>query len=400
MQIAFATWKFPALANTFILNEIVEVKKRGHDVSIWSIDRSDDEVVHEDVGAHRLLDRTFFLEDVIERRSTRSVEPYREDWLNDKVRALRPMAKELRRQGVDIVHGCFANNSATVAMAAARLAGIPFTFECHAHDLFVDLRFGEEKVREAAGIFSISDYNRRFLTDELGCSAEKIHIRRVPILADFCDTIERGGKDPELIVTVCRLHPIKGLADAIGAFERIASKHPNARFEIIGDGELRGELEAQAKASACGDRITFLGSLTNQETLTRVAKAGIFLLPSVIDEHGDRDGIPTSMIESMYLETPAVSTRVSGIPELIDHEVNGLLSAAGDVEAIAQNLDRLLTRAELAQEYGRKGREKVKAEFDVGRNIDVLLDNWQRIAALPRPTGRLGWLKRLVSPSR
>jgi len=395
MKVAFSTWKFPALPNTFILNEVVEVIKRGHDVSIYSIDRSDDDVFHDDVARFDLLAKTHVLNDFVARPGMlrrNEFARYTEDWLREKVHALRPIARHMEKEGVELIHGCFANNSATVAMVASRLTGIPFTFECHAHDLFVDLRYAREKIEQTQRIFAISDYNRRFLIDELGCSPEKVVIRRVPILKEYCDGIASGERQDGLVVFVGRLHAIKGLGDAIDAFHRVAARMPQARFLIIGDGELRQTLTDQVQALGLGDKVRFTGSLTNQESLAHVSRASVFLLPSVIDDRGDRDGIPTSLIEAMYLRTPAVSTRVSGIPELIDDGENGLLAEPGDVEAIAAGLERLLGDASLRERLGQSARAKVDAEFDVGRNIDILIDHWRAIVdSRPKP----GWLASL-----
>ena len=150
MKVAFVTWKFPALANTFILNEIVEVLKRGFEVAVYSIDRSEESVVHDDIGRYALLERTWFLEDFVPEASKHSQEfaEYSADWLRERVNGFRGLAEHMRRTGVDVVHGCFANNCSTVAMVTSRLAGLPFTFECHAYDLFVDMRFPDEKIAQ------------------------------------------------------------------------------------------------------------------------------------------------------------------------------------------------------------------------------------------------------------
>jgi len=390
MRIAFCTWKFPALANTFILNEIVEVRKRGHDVWIYSIDRSDDAVVHDDVHRYGLLDKTSFLADLVPENGGGEFERYTGDWLRDKVRAFRPLARRLRKDGIDVVHGCFINNSATVAMVAARLAGLPFTCECHAHDLFVDLRYGAEKIAAADGIFAISEYNRRHLIDELECPPEKVAIKRVPILTEFCDGIPEVAREDGLIVSVGRLHPIKGFEDALDAFALVARRDPRARYLIIGDGELEGALRAKTERLGLTDRVEFAGSLKNEDVLARVARASVSLLASVITPDGDRDGIPTSLIESMYLRTPAVSTRVSGIPELIDDGVNGMLADPGDVATLAAKVEEVLADSELRDRLGTRARAKVESEFDSGRNIDVLVDRWSEIVA-----SRRGFLRRL-----
>lgn len=392
MKIAFCTWKFPALANTFILNEIVEVLKRGHEAWIYSIDRSDDEVVNDDVERYGLLKRALFLDDFVTGGPVdRGVAKYGEDWLSEKLTALAPVANRMRRDGVQVVHGCFMNNSATVAMVTARLAGLPLTVECHAHDVFVDLRFAKEKISAADRIFSISDYNKRHLVDDLGCQPDKVVIRRVPILAEFCDAIGERTREEGLVVTVGRLHPIKGLHTALEAFARVAEKNDQARFLIIGDGEERESLEAKVDTLSLRGCVEFAGHMTNEESLARVASASAFLLPSEIAKDGDRDGIPTSLIESMYLRTPAVSTHVSGIPELIRDGENGFLAPPGDVAEIAAKLERLLGDKELRTELGEKARATVVGDFGVGRNIGILIDHWAEVIE-NRPQGLIARL--------
>ncbi len=381
MKVAFVTWKFPSLSTTFILNEIVEVLRRGFEVAIYSVEPSNETVVHEDVERFALRQRTWYLQDFVPEAGRRPHEfdAYAADWLGDRVAALRPLAEHMKRTGVDVVHGCFANNSATVAMVAARIAGLPFTFECHAHDIFVDLRYADEKVAEARCVFSISEYNRTHLVETIGCDPGKVVIRRVPILAGYCDSIDAGARTPGLIVSVARLHPIKGYDTAIDAFAKVAATASDARYAIVGEGELRGALEAQAARLGIADRVQFLGSLTNQETLRLVRRARAFVLPSRIGPDGDRDGIPTSMIEAMYLRTPVVSTRVSGIPELVDDGVDGFLADPEDAPTIAERLSRLLADDTLCERIGAAAREKVRAKFDVDRNIDVLIDKWREI---------------------
>ncbi|MEO0479907.1 MAG: glycosyltransferase family 4 protein [Planctomycetota bacterium] len=390
MKVAFVTWKFPALSNTFILNEIVEVKKRGVDVVIYSIDRSDDETVHCDVERHGLLERTFFFDDFVpEAARTKAgqeapspYDAYRVDWLRHRVHGFEAMAQHMLDTGVDVVHGCFANNSGTVAMVAARLAGLPYTFECHAFDLFCDFKFSDEKLAEAARIFSISDYNRRYMAGELGCDETKIPIRRVPILKEFCDEIDagvEGARDPGLVVSVARLAEIKGYDVALRAFQKVAAEHPEARYVIVGEGEDREALVALRDELGLQDRVEFRGVLQNREALRLVRSAQAFVLPSRIGSNGDRDGIPTSMIEAMYLRTPCISTRVSGIPELVSDGQDGLLAEPEDVDTVAAHWSRLLSNRDFRRELGERARAKVGRDFDCDRNIDVLIEHWTQI---------------------
>ena len=120
MKVAFCTWKFPALANTFILNEIVEVHKRGHEVSIYSIDPPDEDVVHPDVERYGLLSRTSFLGDFVPdgARPEKRFAKYADDWLLERVLAFRPIARKLTRAMVK-----YARQNQDAYVKNARIAG-------------------------------------------------------------------------------------------------------------------------------------------------------------------------------------------------------------------------------------------------------------------------------------
>lgn len=384
MKVAFVTWKFPALANTFVVNQIVDLQRRGHVVEVLSLQDADEQVVHESVAAHRLLDRTHYVSALVpdDRPAlSAALYPYARDSLWERVHAVPSVARRLREREIDVVHACFANNSATFAMLVAAAAELPFTFECHAYDLFVDFKLGAEKVAAAERIFAISEYNRRHLVERIGCPPEKVLVRRVPIDQSVCDTIRSTAREQGLVVYVGRLHPIKGLHHALSAFQRVVQRLPGARFVLVGDGGERESLEAHARSLGLAGRVRFTGGLPNAEALRYMARAEAFLLPSVPEADGDRDGIPTSLIESMYLGTPAVSTTVSGIPELIAHERNGLLAAPGDVAGIAAQLERLLFETSLREHLAAAAHETVRTRFSAAASTDALLCEWQRILA-------------------
>jgi Glycosyltransferase len=106
----------------------------------------------------------------------------------------------------------------------------------------------------------------------------------------------------------------------------------------------KGELFKKVKELHLTEKITFLGNMSNEDAMDLVAQSTIVILPSVIIKNGDRDGIPTSLIEAMYLKTPVISSRISGIPELIDDGINGFLTEPGDVRQIAEKNGRAIIR--------------------------------------------------------
>lgn len=381
MRIAFITYQFPVLANTFILNEITEILKRGHEVTIYALDRPLEGVVHADVAKFNLMDRThFFLDHIVEIPQNRvTFKEYAQDRLGGYLHALPQIAKQIVDNGTDIIHAAFSNRPCSAALALAKLTGLPMTFESHARDLFVDFELPEKKIAEAARIFTISDYNKRFFVEHHGCPEDKVIVRRVSIVEEFCDSIRGGTKDARTLVSVARLHPIKGLNYALEAVAEVRRTHPGLQYHIVGDGVCREALEAQAMALGLSDVVHFEGALSNEAALRFVNRATAFVLPCVIDSEGDRDGVPTALIESMYLETPAVSTTVSGIPELIDDGENGCLVAPGDIEALANKIRWLLDHADARSVMGRNAREKVQRVFSADRNARIVLDTWAEL---------------------
>jgi len=119
--------------------------------------------------------------------------------------------------------------------------------------------------------------------------------------------------------------------------------------------------------------IIFLGTVENTDVFRYMKEATLFLLPSVIADDGDRDGIPTSLIEAMCLKTPVISSKVSGIPELIDDGIDGFLVEPKNVDQIAKRIDFLLSNKDVRERMGEKARDKVNKMFDTEVNINKLL---------------------------
>jgi len=427
MKIAFITNSFPVLYNSFTANEIAQLVQRGVDVSILSLRRRAGGVSNEVSLA--LSNRALYLADFLKKRDgririrktlllaegrIRRLSPWLYDRLGQMMfgikggkpedkqyrsllgwnwHALEEVASLLRRGGYELIHAGFGNRPAEAAMILSRLSGLPFTFEAHAYDLFVDFPFAEQKLAEAASIFTISHYNSSYLVEELGCRPEKIALMRVTFNREHCDRVTHIQKDPNLIVAVCRLHPIKGLGDAIEAISLVARTNKQFRFVIVGTGPLEAELKAKVRTLGLEKYVIFQGSVGNEKALELMASAGILLLPSVIAPDGDRDGIPTSMIEAMYLRTPVVSTRVSGIPELVDDGINGFLTEPGDIEKMADRVRQLLNDNDLRSSMGAKARDKIERDFYERDTVDILMGQWRKILGSAQKADKAGSLE-------
>ncbi|MBT8397252.1 MAG: glycosyltransferase, partial [Gemmatimonadetes bacterium] len=263
MRIAFITHKFPHLANTFILNEITQVLRMGHEVTVYSLDRSDDKVLNGAVAEYDLPDKTrYFLDYVVEDPANRArFRAHSADRLERYLHAFPQIGEELQNSGTQLIHAAFGNRPCTAALALAQLTGLPLTFESHARDLFVDFRLAQEKIARAERVFTISDYNKRYLVERHGCPEEKLVVRRVSIVEEFCDSILGAPKEEDLLVTVARLHPIKGIHHALQALDLLRENHGNVRLHIIGAGELAGELEEEVARLGLSGSVVFMGPL-------------------------------------------------------------------------------------------------------------------------------------------
>ncbi|MFH1674657.1 MAG: glycosyltransferase [Pseudomonadota bacterium] len=409
MKIAYFLHTFPRLHNTFILNEIVQLKEKGNEVYIFSIHKSQDKVVNREVLS--LKDTTFYFEDfliehnqylirhffrVVKKLYTHSyffrrltakvlIKSNRTDidvakyhkgfgW---KIYALGLVAKKIQRDEIDIIHAGFANKPATAAMILSGLAGVPFSFEAHAYDLFVDFDFAKEKIEKAKKIFTISNYNKQYLIDHFKCPPSKIVVNRVPINKNHCDKIPGKPRSDSLITSVCRLHPTKGLEYAIEAFKLISQKRQDLRFTIIGGGPLENQLLEKVAQISLGDKVTFLGDISNEDAIRLISQSTMMVIPSVIAGNGDRDGIPTALIEAMYLKTPVIGSKISGIPELIEDGINGFLTEPGDVRGIADKMEKLLSDDSLRIAMGEAARRKVDNAFNVETNCAKLIHAWE-----------------------
>ena len=403
MKVAFVLPAFPVLHNTFTLNEIVGLIRHGVDVSILSLNRPRDNggLLNADVARYDLLRRTRFFDtfagsgpDVPDTCDPwmRHFQPRTPPWwrmlLHGSLRAPRPkvypfaaVAQWLVEEKYDVIHGAFGNRPATAALVLSTISGIPFTFEVHAYDLFVDFPFSRAKLDRASAVFTISQYNRRYLMETCGAPDGKVHVVRVSPNTPMLAGARAAARQEGLVVSACRLDPIKGLVYALQAMARIRAQRPRLRYEIIGDGPLRGELMAEARRLRIEDIVTFVGNVTNEDVCSRMRRAAVFLLPSVVAADGNRDGTPTAIAEAMQLEIPIVSSALSGIPELVEDEVTGILTKPGDVTAIATALDRLLQDESLRTRMGRAGKEKVVRECNVDTNVAAVRACWEEIVA-------------------
>jgi glycosyltransferase involved in cell wall biosynthesis len=262
-------------------------------------------------------------------------------------------------------------------MFTHRLSGIPFSFTAHAKDIFVsDPDSFPVKLEEARALITCTQYNRDFLSKQYGALCDgKLHcIYHGLDVSQFKFTLRRNVEtDEPLILSVARLVEKKGLGDLMAAAAILRRRGRIFQVEIIGSGPQREALQAQAKQLGLADQVRLLGAQAHETVCLAYQRASVFALPCVIASNGDRDGIPNVLLEAMASGVPVVSTPVSGIPELIESGVDGLLVPPNDPAALAEAIDKLLASQELRESLARAARAKIESSFSLDASAERLL---------------------------
>ncbi len=393
LRVAYLVKRFPRLSETFVLNEFLEIRRLGLAATLFALMDPGEKVVHQ--AARELQDEVRYL-NVAERpwysrwRLLRGAMVQfvshprgllRVLWALLSVHRSTPslrhaiegawLARQLRRLGVDHLHAHFAHSPAAVAYMARLAGGPPFSFTAHAKDLYTTLpRNLAIRARAARFVVTCTHFNGHFLRDLLPDVSTPIQvIHHGTDLRRF--NASRRDPEPGLILSVGRLVPKKGYPQLIRALQLVELPF---RCEIYGGGPMREELDGMVRSAALGSRISFHGARPQDEIVRAYARASLFVLAPVVLSDGDRDGIPNVLVEAMASGVPVVSTRISGIPELIEDGVNGLLVEPDDAAGLAGAIQRLLTDPQLASRLAAAGRLTVERDFDLVANSRLVAD--------------------------
>ena len=283
--------------------------------------------------------------------------------------------EQLEREGCRLVHVQFADSAATYACAAHRVFGIPYTVAVHAHDIFMR-RFpralSRRRIGEAVGIRVISDFNRRWLDEKLGIAPDRCEVIRCGVDPAAFTASGPSADEPPLLLAVGRLVDYKGFGFLLRACRTLRDGGLAFRCRVIGSGPEEADLRRQLDQLDLHDTVELAGVVDHADMAGEFARAAAFVLPCVVGAGGEMDGIPVAMMEAMARGLPVVSTRLTGIPELVHDDENGLLVDPGDADALAAALARLLGDGGLRSRLGAAARETVVREYDLDANTAQL----------------------------
>jgi glycosyltransferase involved in cell wall biosynthesis len=404
-QIGYLLRSYPRLSQTFILNEILALEKIGVSIQIFALTDPHEKVVQMQVDQVRAPVR--YLDENIRPRSLRKIlnENAQVAWLHLKgyIRCLIYLAANRRidqgytasnrwecflqavhfiylfilngrRAGkkIDHLHAHFAHDPALIAYLVHCMTGIPFSFTAHARDLYqVPEKVLTDRIRGAKAVITCCGANLEYLNRIAPSQQSKFTLIYHGVnLNDFQPVVTPGhnpvAKVP-LILSVGRLVEKKGYQDLLRALLLVKRSGGKFRCDIYGDGPLGKQLTEWIEEHGIAGEIMLRGDRTQQELISKYQKATLFILTPVQTEDGDRDGIPNVLVEAMAVGLPVITTAVAGIPELVEHNMNGLLYQPHDVEGIASGIIQLLRNAEKRRQLGGEGSKKVREQFDIAQ---------------------------------
>jgi glycosyltransferase involved in cell wall biosynthesis len=378
---------------TFILNEIIELKKRGNDVYIMP-DRDDiwvtNHVITPILTKNGLLDKIFLRTRTYKNRGQKLVHLINKiiyDFFRHPevtLKALFYMLKVYPNLGngtesyldirpffykkIDVIHSPFSTPQILDKIYfLAKTLNVPYTLSFRAHDIYLkhilcEIQKRINIIQEASQIITISSYNKNYLKNEFNMN-RNIEIIHGAINIDFFKP-EEETKSIKSIIAVCRLDEQKGLIYLFEACHILNKRNIDYECTIIGEGPEKSKYE-QLINELHIPNIHFVDYLTQDEIKQYLDRSTVFVLPCLIGSDGRRDILANAIKESMSMKVPVITSNICGIEELVDDGINGILVPPMNPDAIADAIIKLFSNPDLRDKMGQEARKKVEREFNI-----------------------------------
>lgn len=390
-RLAYLLSQYPAVSHTFILDEIVGLRRRGFIIETASINKAstDRPLTPAETDAANttyyikkqgvlraagITLRTLFTRPLVFFRGLVAatagvgVDLYRILFAAFYFVEAMIVVDWMREHDHRHLHVHFGGSVSNIARIAGLAAKIPYSITIHGPGEFFDQEkfLVRQKAEDSAFTLCISDFGRGGVMRIVDPKHwPRIHTARLGVDTSlFAARTPRSIAVPVQILCVGRLVSVKGQRVLLQAAGLLAVRGHNLHISFIGNGPDAADLAACTAALGLEDSVYFLGVLTHAEIRTRLSEADVFVLPSFAE------GIPVALMEAMAIQLAVVSTWSSGIPELITHDVDGLLVQPGSVEELANALEAVLTSPQLRSRLGLAARQRVLSAYEQSVNLD------------------------------
>jgi len=287
------------------------------------------------------------------------------------------IASRLMKEKVEHIHAHWGSTTATMAWIASELAGIPWSMTLHRWDI-AENNLLRLKVDRAAFVRVISEDGRREVLRIVGEGyRDKVKVLHIGVRLPDLSSLQSPPQRSHFVVACpANLVPKKGHRFLVEACKLLLERGVrDFRCLIIGDGPLEAEICQQVAELGLEAFVKLRGRLPHEELLEMYRKGEVdaVVLPSIVTEDGEKEGIPVSLMEAMAYRIPVVSTDTGGIPELIGNGA-GIVVKEKDAQQLVDALERLIKDAELRRELGEEGYQKIYEEFNLRKNAEALLN--------------------------
>ena len=408
--VAFVLVRFPKVTETFVLREMLQLEKMGVRIEVFSLlPPQPGVVVHPEAEA--LMKRTHYAPSFFSPKMWKEAlgavgrDPLGLSRLAGRMvldAAASPalLAKTLfilpkclyfgvlaRKLGLRHIHSAFASHSAACALAASRVSGLPYSMSSDQYDLSVETALHPLKLAATRFLRLISRFNMDLVKKRFGRGPlPPMHIvLRGVDTARYTPSGEVMRGEVMRLLCVASLEERKGHLHLLEALSMLRSQGRKAVLVLVGRGPFEGRIRKRISQLGLEDAVELAGGKTQAQVLDLLHRSDAMVLASVVTPEGRTEGIPNSLMEAMACRLPVVSTRISGIPELIEDGVNGLLAPQRDAVALAAALAALQDDPDRAVEMGRRGRRTVVERFDIVKNTATL---WELIREAAPGLGR------------
>jgi glycosyltransferase involved in cell wall biosynthesis len=403
--VAFVLKGYPRLSETFIAQEILGLEKAGLPLEIISLRAPTDEhrhPVHDEISAP-----VTYLPEYVKDEPLRCIKAwlkvrrlpgykaaykaFRQDYARDKTpnrarRFVQAMVLAAEREGqLRALHAHFIHTPASVARYAATILGLRWTCSAHAKDIWTSESWDlSGKLSEADWVVTCTRTGHGDL-QALADEPDRVHLSYHGLdLSRFASFTTRqhvrDGSDadaPVRFVSVGRAVAKKGYATLLHALA-LLPEDLHWRFDHAGGGGLLDSLKQQADGLGIADRITWHGPMPQEDVLALYRECDVFALPCTIADDGDRDGLPNVLVEAASQGLACVSTTTSGVPELIDDGVHGVLVAPDQAAPLSAVLEKMARYPELRARLASAAEAKVRSGFDHNVSISQLMELFAR----------------------
>lgn len=394
MKIAYITVKLPyGRQESFIIPEIQEMIRQGEEVIILPF-RPDDEIFHKDAEALRAITRrvglcslTVLLQTILQLfrnpfNSLRIVSVILFNSRNITI-ALKNIsaipkglyaARLFKQEKVQHIHAHWASTPSTVAYVASYLSNIPWSFTAHRWDI-AENNILARKVTSASFARVISEKGKQKVIETITDGNHIDKIRVVHMGVNIPDNTTLGKRQQKTFTIICpaNMVTIKGHKYLIEACRIIKQQKQYVRCIFAGDGPLEAELKSLINEYELSAYIDFAGRLP-QDKLIDMYKNNLIdavVLPSIVRNDGETEGIPVALMEAMAYGIPVISTDTGGIPELLKDA--GIIVPEKDSASLARAIVKLMTDTSYYKELQRLGKDKIENQFNLSKTVSDLI---------------------------